>query len=862
MSSVNSSPPRLPDKLLKWICKKELHEEIIGDLHELWLLECRELPRWKGNLLYLRQIILFFRPFIFKKRQNSNYIMLVSHLKYAWRIIGKHKAQASLKVLSLSIGIASFIFIFVYVRSELSYDQFHKDAELIRRVAIDFVDSKGNRIPDATTPPALAPALKSEFPEVASSVRLFPSWGNTYLMGTKNGIKYNEESVMRTDSTFFDIFSFNFLQGTAGKALNDPSSIVLTESAAIKYFGKLDVVGESITHFGRDKTYRVTAVIEDVPRASHFTFDFLIKIDVDNPDTNWGWYNFYSYIKLSPGTNEEAFEKKLQPFYDSNVDDPRNQIYSQRLTDIHLKSHLKWELAANGDINNIYIFSALGIFILIISCLNFINLTVAESIKRFKEIGVRKVFGANRSGLIGQLIVETILITLLALGAGSILSEVLFQNLGGLIGLDVSLLQQENLRIFLIICGVIVVVGLLSGVYPAIYLSSFKTVLAVKGIVNRSGRSVMNLRKSLLVIQFAISAFMIFGTLVVFKQLRYMKDIDKGFQPEQILVLENSRVIANQKTLKSELLKLPSVSSLASSSGVIGGLNWTTGIGYPNSFTMNYVVQDPGLIETMEMELVMGRDFDSSRPNDAKGYTMIVNETAFKELGLSEEQIGQSIPIIQDGDSIVNGTVIGVVKDFYFTDYRLEIKPFAFFYRDQPMDYVNIKVTTQNMVETLNEIEAAWNQLANNAPIEYFFLEQTFGKHLAQEDRLSKILLSLTVLAFFIAFIGMFAIANITIKDSRKEIAIRKVLGASIASVTYRSSLKFILLVLLANIIAMPIAYWAASTWLSEFVYRTNLNAFLFLMAIGSTLLIAWVIVGYQSFKTAISNPIISLRQD
>jgi putative ABC transport system permease protein len=859
------NPPKFADKFLKWFCRNELHEEIIGDLHELWLIEIQDLPRWKGTIVYLKHIILFLRPYAFKKRQNSNYIMYRSYIKFALRNMNKHRGSTGLNILSLSTGIACFIFIFLYLKTELSYDRFHSDADLIHRVAIDFVDETGNRLPDATTPPALAPALKRDFPEVESSVRLFPNWGAKYLFGTKNGQKYNEEGVIRVDSTFFDVFTFNVIHGNSSTSLNNPTDMVITRSAAIKYFGKVDVLGEQITHFrSEDRTYQITAVIEDVPKESHFDFDFLIKLNFDDIDQNWGWYNYYTYIKLRPNANILEMEPKLQPFFEGYAEESEyyNQIYSQPLTDIHLKSHLKWELSTNGDINNIYIFAGLAIFILIISCLNYLNLTVAEGVKRFREVGVRKVFGAHKLSLVAQFITETVILTLLSLIIGGFLAEILFNYLGNLIGLEVSLLQLSNLSMLGIIGLSVLTMGILAGLYPALHLSSFETALAIKGLKNRGGKSIVGLRKSLLVIQFAISAFMIFGTIAVYKQLQHMRDIDKGFSTEHVLTFENARAVTQQQALKNELMKLPSVTSVGASDGIMGKLNWTLGIGYPTQLTMNYMVTDPTYLETMDFEFVAGRNFSTTRKADTIGYNMIVNETALKELGFTLDDVGVSKPILEDNDSIYHGTIIGVVKDFHFTDYRLEIKPFAFYYRVQPLDYISVKINSQNFRQDLSDIEDVWTQFANGAPAEYFFLEQTYADLIVQENRMAQILMYLTILAFFIAFIGMVAIANITMKDQRKEIAIRKVLGASVIGVMNMITWKFLTLVLIANAIAVPLAYFAAQSWLEGFVYRTDIKLYLFVIAIGSTLIVAWSIVGYQSFKTAISNPVKSLRQD
>ena len=860
--------PKLANRLLNWLCREELLEEIQGDLFEYYQTACNEGPRWKAILQYWYHVINFLRPFALKRiGQNSNiFIMYKSHFKFALRNILKHKASTGLNVVSLGVGIACFIFVAIYIQGELTYDKFHRDYDRIHRVAIDFVDANGRRLPDATTPPALAPALKQTFPEVEASARLFPTWGTKFLLGVSEEKKFYEEDFLRTDSTFFDVFDFEILHGSAEGALDQPDQIVLTRSTALKYFGKENAIGETITHFANQNTiYKVSAIIEDVPVSSHFKFDFLARITSQNLETNWGWYNYYTYIKLVPGGDINSLEPKLQPFFESNLDPQEyyNIIYTQPLTDIHLRSDLKWELEANGNIDNIYIFSALGVFVLLISCLNYLNLSVAGSLKRFKEVGVRKVFGAHRKSLVGQFIAETLITLLIALVLGGILSEVLFRGLHDILGREVSLLQKENALVLLSISGIVVAVGVIAGIYPAIHLSSFKVANAVKGISARSGKSLLGLRKILLVVQFAISAFMIFGTIAVYQQLQHVKKLDKGFAMEQVLIIENATSAANQQTMKNELMKIADVLNAGISNGVVGSLNWTTALGYPDAFTMNYVVVDPDFVETMGFELTAGRNFSRETPTDQQGITIIVNETGLNELGLTHEDIGKSLPLASQNDSTTrNGTVIGVVKDFHFTNFKSEIKPFAFFYRDIPMGYLNVKINTANVGNTLRQIEAVWDEVSNGAPLEYFFLDQTFADLNNQESKLSNILLYLTLLALFIAVIGMFAIANMTIKDRRKEIAIRKVLGGSASGVSSLIVRKFLILVLTANVIAVPLAYYIMNNWLEGFAYRTSLGLMLFAVAIASTMLIAWITVGMQSFKAAVSNPVKSLRAE
>jgi len=758
------------------------------------------------------------------------------------------------------------MFIFIYLKGELSYDQFHKDSERIYRVVKDFVDSQGERLPDATTPPALAYALKNELPEVEVSTNVFPNWGNKFLFGTDEKNKFYEEKWIRVDSTFFDVFSFKLKYGETKGILDDPNQMVISESKAIKYFGKADVIGETLTFFGsNERVFTIVGVLEDIPENSHFKFDFLSKLYYENLAENWGWYNYYTYIKLAPKTSIASVEPKIQEIYEKAQGEREyyNIYYTQAITDIHLHSNLKWELETNGDIINVYIFMALALFVLIISCLNYLNLTVAKSIKRFKEVGVRKVFGARKASLIAQFMVETLVVIFIALVLGSVVTEFLFQNLGDLLGRNISLFNDGNWVVLLVSSTVILFIGFFTGLYPSLYLSSFKVVLAVKGLFNHSGKSALSFRRVLLVIQFSISSFMILGAITVYQQLQHIKNTDKGFGIDQIVVLENVDAVENQKVLKEELMKLASISNAGVSSGIIGGLNWTFRMGYPDEFVMNYVAADPEFMETMDFEFLEGRNFSRDMATDSVGLTVIVNETGFKELGLSTKDIGQTLPLSVENDTIIReGTVIGVVKDFHFTDFKSEIKPFAFFFRDASMNNMSLKLSTNNLSNSLEDIEAIWDEHSNELPFEYFFLDQTFADHYKKESQLSQILLYLTVLALFIAFMGMFAIVNITLKDRVKEIAIRKVLGVSLFSVTHLISKRFIFLVLIANLIACPLAYYVLNSWLQGFAYRISMGAIVFVLAVGSTLIVAWLTVSLQSFSIALSNPTKSLKQD
>lgn len=865
-ATKQSYPPKKADRFLKWFCKQELLEEIKGDLHEIYYEETMGMPRWRAYLFYWIQVFNFLRPFAINGQNSTNTIMIFNYFKFASRNLVKHRTSAFLNIISLAVGIACFTFIAAYIHSELKYDRLHESANDIYRVPIDFVDSKGNRLPDATTPPALAPALIRDFPEVHTAVRLFPSWGGQFRLKTENDRQFFETDFIRTDSTFFEVFTFPFLHGNRESALDAPDQMVISKKMAIKYFGKENVIGEKIILMGdENKTYQISGVLKDLPDESHFHFDFLTKIDFDGLKQDWGWYNYYTYIRMNEGVDIKSFEAKLQPFYESYLDEGEeyyNIIYTQAITDIHLTSHLKWELEANGDINTIYIFAALGLFVLLVSCLNYINLTISQSIRRSKEVGVRKVFGAHRSELISQFIVETFLTAVIALVAGFVLTELGFNQLNPMLEKQLTLLDWQGVLFMISVTVVVLMVGLLSGVFPAFHLTSFEVALAVKGIRSNTGSSIKKIRSTLLVVQFSISALMILAALVVHQQLAYMQQADKGFDPSQVLVIENGEEVGNYHTLKNELLSIPEVQNVGNANGVLGQLNWTTRVGYPDPFVMNYMVIDADFIQAMGLNLTKGRSLSTDRASDKEGWTMMVNEAASKELGLTDDQIGQSLPIATMEDSIIYGSIVGVIDDFQFTDMKIETKPFAFFYRDEPLDFVNLRISSKNMNETLIAIEKVWRELSGDAPLDYFFLDQVYEDLLQEENVLSQLMLGLTFLSFFIAFIGMFSIASIRLKDKTKEIAVRKVLGSSVFDVMQLITTNFVKLVLLSNVISIPLAYYFAQIWLDNFSYRATLGWGIFVTAFFSTLLVVIIVVGGQSIRAASANPVRTLRQE
>lgn len=852
------NPPKAATSFLRWFCKEGLVEEIEGDLYEYYQLYAQKNPRWKANIYYWSHLISFLRQYSLKKKtQNSKYIIMFSnYFKFSIRYFRKHPLSAFLNALSLSIGIACFLFIFIYVNGEFSYDKYHQDADRIYRVVIDLVKN-GERLPDATTPPALAPTLKATLPEVEEATRIFPSWGVKYLMGVTPEQQFYEDGVYRVDPNFLEVFSFKAIQGDPKTMLDDPSKVVLTESMAKKYFGNEDPMGQEITFFDRDPMNKVVSgIIEDVPFNSHFDFDFLIPLHFEdrNIDEIWGWYNYYTYVKLKEDAVHDVFEEKLQPLYLSN--NPADTIspnitYSQPVSDIHLKSELKWELGTNNTLSNIRIFVSVGLFILIISLINYLNLTIGNMSQRVKEAGVRRTFGARKISLIHQFITESVIIVLCSIFFGVLLAEIALSQMELLFGRAISVFDIENLRALLVLTILAIGMGVLAGVYPAIYFSSLgksENVISFK----REGR--FDIKKMLLVAQFAISSIMIVGTLVVYKQLNYFKNADMGFNPDQVLIIENIGSLSDPQVLLEEVNKLSFVEAAGFSNGVVGGLNWTTSIGYPDQFLLNYAVIYPGYMDVMEFEFIAGRNFDSAIESDRQGWNFILNESALAQLHIPLEKVGESVVVTSSQDSLIYGKVIGVVKDFHFTDFKSAIKPYCFFYRENVTNNLALRMDVAKMSANLQALEDVWNNVAEGVPFETYFLDQAFFKLHEVEERLSSVMLSLTFLSVFIAFIGMLSIVNIAVKGRLKEVAVRKVLGATTPQVVNLFTKRFLLLVLIANIIGLPLAYLTMKGWLADFAYRTTMDPMVFLLAMISTIGVAYLIIGIRSLKVANSN--------
>lgn len=794
-------------------------------------------------------------------------IMFRNYFKVAIRNLSKNKSSTIINVIGLSTGLICFILIFLFVKDEFSYDRFHNNPEQVYRIVKDFVNDDKSRIPDATTPPAMAYVVQKEIPEVAQTTRLFPSWGRRYIVQVGDK-KMNEQGVVRVDSNFFEVFSFPFLKGNKQSAFKNQKSILLTESSAKKYFADQDPIGKIVKlDIDNGTDYAVSGVLQDVPSRSHFKFDFLIPLKFGNTNLNaeWGWYNFYTYVRLKPGVSPEKFESKLQPLFKKYQPDNTNIYYSQALTNIHLDSRLKWELANNGDRSYVNIMLAIAIFVIIIAGINYINLATARSSKRAKEVGIRKVAGAHRSLLIGQFLSESIIIALFSLFVSLVAASLLLPFFNHLMEKELVLFSTKNLDAWLIILGVGLLVGFAAGLYPAFYLARFKPIQVLKSNILSVAKGAF-LRKGLVTVQFVISMVMISSIIIISNQLNYIRSKKLGFDKDNILLIHNIGGLKNKEALKAELKRLPSVKSVGAADGLLGGQNWTNGVrakDMEKESLLNFLDVDYDFLQTMNVQLKEGRNFSKAFGRDS--VAIILSETAVKEIGLKEPAIGSQIVWGEQDTTIYYADVIGVVKDFHFSNFHEPIKPFGFVLdleRNSSVNTLFIKILPGNIDQTINSVEKIWKELVVGQPMEYSFNDEMVTSMHRQETKFQRMFSYLTIVAIVIACLGLFGLASFTAEQRTKEIGIRKVLGASVQGLVSLLSKDFLKLVVIAILIATPLAWYFMHNWLQDFVYRVALTWWVFVIAGVLALLIALLTVSFQAIRAAVANPVKSLRTE
>ncbi|HJP64495.1 MAG TPA: ABC transporter permease [Mucilaginibacter sp.] len=799
--------------------------------------------------------------------------MIRHYLKIAFRNLARNKVYTFINIFGLAISMACTLLIVLFVKDELSYDKYHKDAGNIYRVVKDFVNDGGSRLPDATSPAALAPAMQKGLPEIAAATTLYPTWGQIYLI--KHGEKkIPEERLYRVDNNFFKVFNYPFVAGNAINALNDIKSIVLTQTSAKKYFGNENPLGKVLTIDGLGDM-QVTGVIKDVPANSHFHFDFLVSIKTlgKGLDANWGQYNYYTYVKTNGPINQANFTGKIQALYKSAKTNDKNIFWIQPIGDIHLNSSLKWELEPNSDKLYVYIFTLIGIFITLIAAINYMNLATARASERAKEIGVRKVIGALKTSLVNQLLLESVITCFLALLLAIFFAGLLLPVINQLTGKQLDLLSSPSYLVYTV-SGTLLL-GVIAGVFPALYLASFKPVIVLKGFKSNE-KGALYLRKSLVVVQFTISIVLIIGAIIVSQQMQFIRSAKLGLDTDKVLVINKSFRVPHKEAYYNELIKIPGIKQVAYSQGMIGTLNSTSSLnlrGSSNNQLVNFLSAGNGYFDVLNIDIKEGRGFSEQFPSDTmtngtRGPLdqniggIVLNETAVRDLAIPEPVIGKELLWGTDKDTSYYVKIVGVARDFHFTSMRNKIKPFAFINAPGNNSSFTIKLSGKNITAVIARAESKWNALYPDKPFQYAFLDETFARMYQSEARFQTVFISLVVLGILIASLGLFALATFAAQQRVKEIGIRKVLGASVIDVVGLLSKDFLKLVLAALVIAVPIGWYAMNRWLQDFAYQIHIQWWVFPLAGLLAIIIALFTISFQSIKAAIANPVKSLRTE
>jgi putative ABC transport system permease protein len=791
--------------------------------------------------------------------------VLKNYFKSAIRNLLRQKVYSVINITGLALGIAITIFILLYVVTELSYDNYHQYKDRIYRVA-QLEKTQHHTSIDPSTAPPLAPALKRDFPEVQEAARVLTSSNRTVRYGEKI---FTEEHFMSADPELFAILTIPFIQGDQATALQRPGTIVLSQRMAKKYFGDISPLGKTI--MVNQRPFEITGVAANSPRNTHLKYDLIASLKFEKePESfsHWMYHVAYSYIKLAPHIDVKAFEKKMCKIGDRYAKDLFERsgyqytFFLQPVPALHLYPCPHSEPEPPGNPLLLIIFSLVGIMILVIACLNFINLSTARAWKRVKEVGIRKTIGARRPHLVRQFLGETFFMAAVAVLLALMLVDLSLPLINNLTGLQFTRqdMVQHNVPVFLV--GILLMVTLFSGAYPAFYLSRFDPVAIFKNNIKTNRKSIF--RKSLVVSQFVISIVLIIGTLVAYKQLVFMMDYNLGFENEQKLILPVRGRVSLEKnydSVKSEFLKHPGITHASASSQVPGEemVMLYTGLAGQvdeKKQSMVYIFFDQDFISQFKIQLAAGRNF---RKGDEKG-AFIINEAALEAFGWQSPQdaLGKQV---ETGFGR-NGEIIGVCKNFHYEGLQKEVAPLVADIYPRTFAKINLTVQTENLREILSFTEKKWQELFPASPFEYFFLDESFNKQYHQEQMTSKLMAVFTILGIFIASLGLYGLASYTAEQSTKEIGIRKVFGASVLNVTGLLTKEFIKWVILANIPAWPIAYYAANQLLKNFAYRTSIGLEVFFISGLLALIIAALTVSYQSIKAATANPIKTLRYE
>lgn len=862
MSKKKNRPPIAARWILHFLRHYEHEYSLIGDCSE----EFKQIALQKGRLSALFWIwgqVFCAIPLGLKRSFFFGGTMFINYLKIAIRNIKRHKVFSFINIAGLGTGLAISLFIVLWVQDELSHDRFHKNFKNIYRIVEQWEISDGSVNPGATTPYPLGPALRDNYPEVEESLHFLIEDGT--LVGYTDK-RFYENKFAFADANFFSMFSFPLLKGSPETVLKDLNALVISQSMAKKYFGNEDPMGKILAINARHD-FIISGIMLDMPHNSHIQADFVCNFEflvANDWSKRWVDHMYYTYVRLRPDTDLETFGAKIKSYINDNNNDPTIiQIFLQPLKDIHLRSNLNYDMdgTSQGKALYVYIFSIVAVLVLLIACINFMNLATAKASNRAKEIGVRKVSGASKGHLIKQFFGESLFMSLLALLFALICVAVLLPEFNSLTGKNLNSMSIFNGSMFFYSLALAVITGLLAGIYPALYLSSFSPSYVFKGKL-RSGAKSRYFRGTLVVLQFSLSIILLMGTFVIRDQLTYMQDKNLGINKDNIIYMEmRGKLKNNHEAFRTELSQHPEIKSVTTSSELPTNIRWaTTGVDWEGKtpgyrFHWSVMSVDFDYIDTFGLEILEGRNFSKEMSTDINA-AYIINETGADVLGY-ESAIGKNFSLWD-----TEGTIIGVVRDFHFNSLHEQIEPLIIKANPRWNSLVFVKISSNNIMGVIAKIEKIHQNMNPDYPFQFHFLDAEYENIYLSEKRTGRLFQYFSFVAIFISCLGLFGLSSFMAEQRTKEIGIRKVLGANIPKILLPLLKDFTQWVLLANLIAWPIGYYVMSKWLAHFAYRTDFSWRIFLFSGLFTFVIAVATVGYKSVKAATASPIESLRYE
>jgi len=800
--------------------------------------------------------------------------LLKNYLKTAYRNITKQKLFSLITVAGLAVGISCCFLIMLYVRQELSYDTFYPHTDKIYRIGHTVIRPTRTDI-SAATPVPLAPALEAEFPEIEHITRIY---FDSQVLFEFEGKQIYEDRVIYGDPAFFDVFPFPLIKGDPSHLLDSPQSMVITASVAEKYFGDEDPLGKTF-QVDKQNSFLVTGVMEDVPINSHFHFDFVISFLAKNKKNFDPWFDLwtgfttlYTYAVLPENLEVEQFQARIEDIITRHAGkrpDVERKVFLQPLKSIYLHSHLEDEIEANNFVSNLFILSTIAFLILIVACINYMNLATAQSARRAREVGMRKVLGAQRFQLIRQFLGESMLLTLMAISISLATVELLLPPFSSLVGKTVDFDYRHNVLFLSGFLLLAVFVGIVSSLYPAVFLSRHQPIKTLKGYKEALKTSIgqVFLKRSLVVAQFVVSILLIVCTLIINRQLTFMRTAHLGFDKEQMVTVPIQSRSGQKKyeAIKNDLLTIPGVLGASACIGAPISGNVLVTYGLPEGLTreqafhVHHHFVDMDYIDNFGIEIIAGRNFSRAFSTDAKE-AFIVNEATIRKSGFVslEKAIGKSF---RSGMGI-QGKIIGVMKDFHISSFHKEIEPMILSFDPEYFWEMNIKVKSDNMAKTLASVKETFKHFNPGFPFTYSFLDEDIDALYQGEEQTGRIIRTFSIVAILIACLGLFGLAAFAAEKRTKEIGIRKVMGATSPHIMFLLSAEFTKWVLLANILAWPIAYYAMNKWLQGFAYRTRISLWVFILGAVISFAVALITVSYQALKSALSDPVDSLRYE